>query len=270
LESTWFINPEKKGGKRMTILNRDGVNLFYEVGGADSDRAPIILTHGYSATSEMWRPNLEAFRARRRVIIWDIRGHGQSDSPENQSLYSSELSVADMEAILEATGTKKAVVGGLSLGGYLSLAFHLRHPERVAALMLFDTGPGFKRDEPREAWNRTAEATAAAYEARGLDALPNRPEVGRSTHRGAAGLAQAARGILAQYDARVIESLPNIAVPTLVVVGALDTPFLGATDYMAAKIPGAVNAVIADAGHASNIDQPEVFNRIVLDFLDRS
>ena len=109
----------------MTILNRNGVNLFYDVGGMDSDRPAVLLTHGYSSTSEMWRPNLDAFRAGRRVITWDIRGHGQSDSPEDQSLYSTELSVADMEAILDATGVKKAVVGGLSLGGYLSLAFHL-------------------------------------------------------------------------------------------------------------------------------------------------
>ena len=253
----------------MPILDREGVKIFYEVNGVAGDRTPVLLTHGYSATAEMWQPNLEALGARRRVITWDIRGHGRSDSPEDQALYSAELSVADMEAILEATGAQKAVVGGLSLGGYLSLAFHLRYPERVVALMLFDTGPGFKRDEPREAWNRTAEATAAGYETRGLDALPNRPEVGRSTHRGAAGLAKAARGILVQHDARVIESLSSITVPTLVVVGALDTPFLAATDYMAAKVPGAVKVVIEDAGHASNIDQPEAFNRAVLDFLER-
>jgi pimeloyl-ACP methyl ester carboxylesterase len=253
----------------MAILDRDGVIIFYEVDGVDNDRVPVLLTHGYLATSLMWKTNLEALRAQRKVIIWDIRGHGRSDSPKDESRYSSDLSVADMEAILDATGTKKAVVGGMSLGGYLSLAFHLRHPERVAALMLFDTGPGFKRDEPREVWNRNAEASAAAYDARGLNALPNRPEVNRSAHREASGLAKAARGILIQHDARVIESLSNIAVPTLIVVGALDTPFLAAADYMAAKVPGAVKAVIPDAGHASNIDQSEVFNRIVLDFLDR-
>jgi pimeloyl-ACP methyl ester carboxylesterase len=67
----------------------------------------------------------------------------------------------------------------------------------------------------------------------------------------------------------VIESLSSIAVSTLVVVGALDTPFLAAADYMAAKVPGATKAVIQDAGHASNIDQTEVFNRVVLDFLER-
>ncbi len=253
----------------MSFLEKNGVKIFYEVNGAASDKTPVLLTHGYSATSEMWQPNLEALSARRQVITWDIRGHGRSDSPEDQSMYSEELSVADMDAILDAVGINRAVVGGLSLGGYLSLAFHLRHPKRVAALMLFDTGPGFKRDEPREAWNRTAEATAVGYETRGLDALPNRPEVGRSTHYSAAGLAKAARGILAQHDASVIESLSTIAVPTLVVVGALDNPFLAATDYMATKIPDAIKSIINDAGHASNIDQPEEFNRGVLDFLER-
>jgi pimeloyl-ACP methyl ester carboxylesterase len=253
----------------MALLDRNGVNIFYEIDGEENGRPTVLLTHGYSSTSEMWKPNLEALRARRQVITWDIRGHGLSDSPEDLSLYSSDLSLGDMEAILDVTGTKKAVVGGLSLGGYLSLAFHLRHPDRVAALMLFDTGPGFKRDEPREAWNRTAEARAVAFDTQGLEALSNNPEVRRSTHRSAAGLAKAARGILIQYDARVIESLSTITVPTLVVAGALDTPFLAATDYMAAKVPGAVKAIIPDAGHASNIDQPEAFNRIVLDFLDR-
>ena len=73
--------------------------------------------------------------------------------------------------------------------------------------------------------------------------------------------------MLTQADARVISSLPTIAVPALVVVGANDTPFLAASDYMAAKIPGAKKLVIADAGHAANIDQPAAFNAAVLGFL---
>ncbi|MEW6184960.1 MAG: alpha/beta fold hydrolase [Thermodesulfobacteriota bacterium] len=252
----------------MPFLNRSGLNIFYQTGGTTGGRPPVFLTHGYSATSEMWQPNLEALGLQQQVITWDIRGHGQSDSPEDLSLYSTELSVADMEAILNAYDVEKAVVGGLSLGGYLSLEFFLAHPERVRALMLFDTGPGFKKDEAREAWNRTAEDRALAFETRGLEALPDRPEVGRSRHRSAFGLAQAARGILVQHDARVIKALASINVPTLILVGELDTPFLAAAAYMAAKIPGARKAVIEQAGHASNIDQPDAFNRVVLDFLE--
>jgi pimeloyl-ACP methyl ester carboxylesterase len=173
-----------------------------------------------------------------------------------------------MAAVLDAASARRAVVGGLSLGGYLSLAFNLRHPERVAALMLFDTGPGYRRDEARDDWNRRVERTAAGFEARGLDALSSRPEVVRARHRSAAGLARAARGIMAQHDARIIEALPAVAVPTLVVVGADDTPFLAAADVMVAKIPRATKVVIEGAGHASNVDQPEAFNRAVNEFLE--
>ena len=88
-------------------------------------------------------------------------------------------------------------------------------------------------------------------------------------HRDASGLARAARGMLTQRDAGVMETLPVIKVPSLVVVGADDTPFLAASDYMAAKIPGAEKAVISAAGHAANIDQPKAFNDAVLAFLDR-
>ena len=82
------------------------------------------------------------------------------------------------------------------------------------------------------------------------------------------GYALAEQGMRAQRDARVLESLPAIKVPSLVVVGADDTPFLAASDYMAAKIPGAQKAVIPNAGHAVNIDQPKAFIDAVLPFLD--
>lgn len=252
----------------MAILRRDGVRLFYEVHGAAGGGTPVLLTHGYSASSRMWQPNLPALALRRRLITWDIRGHGMSDSPEDPALYSEDLSVGDMLALLDAEGIDRAVVAGLSLGGYLSLAFHLRHPERVAALMLFDTGPGFRRDDARQEWNRKVERTAAGFDVQGPNALRDRPEVAGSRHSSSARLARAARGIMAQHGPHVIDSLPKIAVPTLVVVGAGDEPFLAASEYMATRIPGARKVVIPDAGHAVNVDQPEAFNHAVVDFLE--
>ena len=228
----------------------------------------MLLTHGFSSSSQMWQPNLPTLATARQVITWDIRGHGLSDSPDDPALYSEALSVEDTTAVLDAVGADRAVVGGLSLGGYLSLAFHLAHPERVAALTLFDTGPGYRRDGPRQEWNRRVERTASAFESRGLDALSDSPEVARATNRNPAGLARAARGIMAQHDSRVIDSVATIAAPTLVVVGARDTPFLAAADYMAGRIPGAVRVVLDGAGHASNVDRPEAFNQAVLGFLE--
>ena len=86
-------------------------------------------------------------------------------------------------------------------------------------------------------------------------------------HRSAQGLAHAARGMLAQQGSALIDSLSSIRVPTLIVLGDRDTPFIAPCEYMAKKIPGARLEVIVDAGHASNLDQPEAFNRVLLDFL---
>ncbi len=251
----------------MPYLNRDRVNIYYQHRG---DGPAVLLSHGYSASARMWAGQFDALADAYHVIAWDMRGHDRSDSPDDAALYTHEATVADMAAILDACGEKRAVIAGLSLGGYMSLAFNLAHPERVIALMLFDTGPGYKRDEPREEWNRMARSRASALEKSGLDAGTAGAEVRVAHHRSMKGLAHAARGILTQRDARVIESLPSIAVPTLVLVGAEDKMFRQAADYMAAKIPGAEKVVLEGAGHAANIDRPREFNAAVRAFLDRA
>lgn len=249
----------------MPMLDRDGVRIHYEVAG---DGPALILTHGYSSTAAMWDGQIAPLAKRFKVVTWDMRGHGQSDYPDDLAAYSEEATVADMAALLDVVGTKDAVVGGLSLGGYMSLAFHRAHPERTRALLIVDTGPGYKNDQARDGWNDGAIRRAERFEAEGFGDLSKASaEVRLARHRDASGLARAARGMLTQRDARVIESLPAIAVPALVIVGADDTPFLAASGYMAAKIPGAKKVVIPGAGHSANIDQPEAFNAALLGFL---
>lgn len=251
----------------MATLNRDGINIHYEVHGAGP---AVLLSHGYSATSEMWRGQIEPFSRSHKLIVWDMRGHGKSDYPEDPTAYSETATVSDRAAILDAVGEQRAVIGGLSLGGYMSLAFHLAHPERTRALLIIDTGPGYKNDVARHEWNESAERTAVRYESRGVEGLGSGSvEMRTAQHRDVTGLVRAARGMLAQRDSRVINSLAAIAVPTLVVVGSEDKPFLAASDYMATKIRGAAKVVIPGAGHAANIDQPEAFNAAVLTFLDQ-
>ena len=250
----------------MPKINRNGVEIYYEVHGSGS---PLLLTHGYSSTSAMWQGQIEALSKHHKLVLWDMRGHGQSDYPDDPAGYSEALTVADIAALLDKVDAGSAIIGGLSLGGYMSLAFYRAHPDRVSALLIIDTGPGFKKDDARDAWNQRAQDTGDRFEREGLAVL-NSASRERSTanHRDASGLARAARGMLTQRDARVIESLPNIKVPTLVVVGADDAPFLAASDYMAAKIPGAKKVVIPGAGHAVNIDRPQAFIEAVLPFLD--
>ena len=249
----------------MAYLERGGVRLHYELHGCN-EGIPLLLTHGFGASSQMWAPNSAALAAERPVITWDMRGHGRSDCPADQAEYTQAACLADMAALLDACGAERAIVGGLSLGGYLSLAFWLACPRRVAALLLCDTGPGFRNEEARQRWNDRAMATAARLEQDGLSALGEGPRTPDSAAWSPQGLAHAARGMLTQQDGRVIDSLPSIDVPVLVIVGADDRPFLGAAEYVAAKIPAAKHVVIPNAGHSCNLDQPELFNQYVLEF----
>jgi len=248
----------------MARLDRDGVAIHYEVHGQGP---AILLSHGYSATCRMWDGQIEALRDVYQVIVWDMRGHGQSDYPSDPAAYSEAATVEDMATILRVCGIPRAVIGGLSLGGYMSLAFHRAHPGMTRALMIFDTGPGFRNAEAREAWNQRSRQRADDLDARGLAALGASDEVRMSRHRDASGLAGAARGMLAQSNDAVFRSLETIAVPSIVLVGSGDKNFLAASDYMARKIPGAVKVVIEGAGHAANLHQPTAFNRAVETFL---
>src|SRR5260370_38586136 len=101
----------------------------------------------------MWQGQIEALSKGHKLVVWDMRGHGQSDYPDDPAAYSEALTVADMAALLDEVGADSAIVGGLSLGGYMSLAFYRPHPQRGRALLIIDTGPGFQKDGARRAWH---------------------------------------------------------------------------------------------------------------------
>lgn len=250
----------------MDFLTRDDVRIAYQVHNPGAPGTPLLLSHGFSATSRMWDANIGALGADRPVITWDQRGHGRSSAPHDASKYGEDACLGDMAALLDTIGAERAIIGGMSLGGYLTLAFHQRHPQRCAALLLVDTGPGYKSDRGRAGWNAYCEERATAIETKGFTRGSTETLV--AEHDDPIGLAYAARHVMAQPDDHVIWSLPEIAVPTLVIVGADDTRFLGATDYMESHIPGARKVIIPDAGHAANMDQPEAFNTAVRAWLD--
>ena len=273
----------------MTRVRLNEVEMEYT---ATGQGPAVLLTHGYGDTNRTWdaqRPALTGPRpgARSyRLITADLRGHGETESPADPGAYSLPATVADLRALLRHLRVERAVVGGLSLGGYVSLAFALTHPAMVRALVICDSGPGFRNADARAAWNERAQGRAARLEKEGLGALGTSRaarEIARDAgpdapaddpngymprHRSAQGLAHAARGMLAQTGPEVIDGLPTIAVPTLIIVGDRDEPFLAPSAYMAKKIPGARLETIPGAGHLSNVDQPAVFNRILLEFLD--
>src|SRR5258708_30810555 len=101
----------------------------------------------------MWQGQIEALSKRHRLVLWDMRGHGQSDYPDDPGAYSEALTVADMASLLDEVGATSAIVGGLSLGGYMSLAFYRAHPERVRALLIIETRPGLNEYDAPDARN---------------------------------------------------------------------------------------------------------------------
>jgi len=216
----------------------------------------------------MFEASAARLAERCRTITWDLRGHGRSASPADAAAYDVDTAVADLAGLLDGAGVASAVLAGHSLGGYLSLEFARRHPGRVDALVLIGTGPGFRDDAAREGWNRFVERIAARVERKGLDALAREAPLHGGQHRSVDGLVRSARGVLPQHDAAVLESLPTIAVPVLVIVGEDDAEFRGSSDYMAAKIPDARLVVIPGAGHSPNLDRPDEFDLAVESFLD--
>ena len=194
----------------------------------DRDRdgtGPIAADPRLFLQRAMWTGNLPALSRDRQVVTWDIRGHGRSDWPDDPAQYSEALSVDDMAALLDLVGADQAVVGGLSLGG-ICPRLPRSLPDRVAPLVVCNAGPGYRRDEARAQWNtERAEArhpVRAAGPRRPGHQPPGRGFPAAQSPRSA----RAARGILAEHDSQVFDSLTTISVPTLIVVGANDAPFL--------------------------------------------
>lgn len=264
------------------VRARDGVLLHAEAYG---EGIPLVLSCGWCTTHENFRPQVAPLvAAGARVVLWDYRGHGLSEVPTEDAAYDMATLVEDLAAVLDfAAPGVPAVVGGLSFGGLLSLHFALAKPERVRALLLIDSGPGFKNPEAASRWMAQVERTATRLEERGMEALlggravetsvGRKPELPATRAAAKAIAAQDPRG-LARFGRRVagpapcvIDALPRIAAPALVVVGAEDEAYLRAAEVMAAKLPGATHAVIPGAGHIVNIEEADAFNATVAAFL---
>lgn len=250
----------------MPHAQLNGISIYYEDAGSGF---PVLLTHGYGSNAEAWRPQVEELRDRWRVVTWDVRGHGRTESPTDQSQYSEAHVLSDMTSLLGHLGIGRAVIGGLSMGGYLSMSFGLMRPDLVEALIICDTGPGNRKPDSRAAWNESALERAATLEREGFSALSQSAEVQTvlAEHRSAEGLARAARGLVYQSHSGVLGRLGAIEVPTLVIVGQNDEPFHAGISYIASHIPGARRVDIPNAGHASNLDNPKAFNNAVVEFL---
>jgi pimeloyl-ACP methyl ester carboxylesterase len=266
-----------------TLKASDGVELYAEVHG---EGTPVLFSCAFSTTHENWRGQVAPLVSRGfRVILWDHRGHGRSALPESPDAYSMEQVVEDFASVLDwgAPG-EAAVLVGHSFGGLASLHFATRSPERVRALVLLGSGPGFKKPEAAAGWMERTERTARYIEERGFEAfvrgkagatcVGRRPELPGARVAAAAIEAQSPHSV-ATFARRVvgpappvIDELAGIEAPALVLVGEEDGPFVQAAEVMASKLPHARHELIPGAGHVANLEQPELFNEHLVRFLE--
>lgn len=254
----------------------NGIRLAYDDHGTG---LPLVFLHAFPLNRTMWAPQVAPLSQHFRTIAIDLRGHGESDAP----LWSFSLDqyADDVSALLDHLAIPQAVLIGLSMGGYISLAFSKRHSHRLQALVLADTraqadsaeGRAGRYQLAQTAYTKGTTAVAATMLPKllGSTSLQHKPElvdyIRDTIHQAPVS------GILADLMAMAArpDSLPHlrtITCPTLVVIGQEDfTTPLADAELMAREIPNARLAIIPAAGHVSNREQPEVFNDLLRGFV---
>jgi 3-oxoadipate enol-lactonase len=242
---------------------------------------PVVLIHGFPFSQEMWTPQIGALSLRYRVITYDVRGHGKS--PPGDGQYTLEFFVDDLIGLLDHLRIDRAVLCGLSMGGYIALRAVERNPERVRALVLCDTRSEADSNEAKVkragAINAVKRQGVSAY-AEGFvkavfapESFTTRPEAIEKIKKiiqanPASGICGTLLALACRTDTTA--ALPKIGVPTLILVGDQDslTP-PSAAEAMRGKIPRSEMHVIPHAAHMSNLENPGEFNARLLDFLGR-
>ena len=260
----------------------NGVNIYYESHGTGF---PLILAHGLGGNAGEWRFQTNEFAEHYRTILWDMRGQGQSDSSPDPVDYGYAKSAEDLLGLLDHLEIGQAYVGGTSLGGGVVAHFAVNHPDRVAALLVFDSASAGGvpiTDKARAMREKTIELAEtqgmAALADYILEANPNLATRGgqgqaedeakalkeRFLGGNAMGYANNVRGMINSTPISP-EKLAQLKVPALVMGGGDEpSPPLKLTHE---RIPNSQMYSIPGAGHLSNMDQPEIFNQCVLEFL---
>lgn len=259
------------------LIKTNEIAIDYRDEGAGT---PVIFVHAFPLNQTMWDDQLVALRTRCRVITLDLRGFGRSDAP--QGTYLMSQMAADVRGLMSALKIDRAVLVGLSMGGYVSLAFYRDYPDAVLALVLADTRASADTIEARERRMKSAnKAEAEGPAAIANDMIPlllgsttreKRPDLIERVRsmieaNTAVGIAGAQRGMAERLDSS--EILSTINFPTLTLVGDQDalTPVAEA-EVLRAGIRGARLRVISGAGHLSNMENSGEFNAALIEFIE--
>src|SRR5215213_9109736 len=260
----------------MTSIRIKDINLAYTDVGSGP---PVVLIHGYPFNRSLWNEQTEALGGKHRVVAPDLRGFGESDSSEGTA--TMNVLARDVAELMDRLEIAQAVIGGLSMGGYVALAFCNQFPARVKALVLADTRAQADTEEGKQTRFQQAEKALSegmAGIADGMlpklltpDTVSKRPELVKRVRdmmlkTKPDGAAAALRGMAEREDQT--DFIAGIAVPTLILVGREDaiTP-VADSEQMQSRIEGSRLVVLENAGHVSNLEQTEQFNDALLGFL---
>jgi pimeloyl-ACP methyl ester carboxylesterase len=265
------------------ISTDDGVKLHYEEAGAG---APIVFVHEFAGDLRSWEPQFAHFSRRYRCIAYNARGYAPSDVPESMERYSQARARDDILAVMDALKLARAYVVGLSMGGFASLHFGMKYSARALGLVVAGCGYGAVPAQ-REEFQRSSRANAklmleqgmarfAATYGHNASRLQLRSKDPRGFERFLRNLGEhsalGSANTLIGYQARrpslydLAAEMKAISAPTLVVAGDEDEPTLEPGLLMKRTIPHAGLAVLPRSGHALNLEDPALFNRIVEDF----
>ncbi len=268
----------------MPTFSSDGVEIYYQVTG---EGYPLVMAHEFAGDITSWEPQVNYFSRRYQVITYCHRGYPPSEVPDDPEAYSQDLQVEDLARLLRHLGIEQAHIGGLSMGGTLTVGFAIAHPEMCRSLVIASAGAGSDsgdRERLVASWQSLSEsmttegmekfADGYARGAERLQFLRKDPMGWAKFHAGLAahsaqGSSLTFRGV--QMKRKTIyqleKELQQIRIPTLVMIGDEDTPCVEPAIFMKQNIPGAGLAVFPQAGHTINLEEPDLYNWTVSDFL---
>ena len=269
-----------------TITTDDGIRLYCEEAGHGT---PMLFVHEFAGDLRSFESQMRHYARRYRCIAFNARGYPPSEVPEAVSSYSQERARDDILAVLDGLSIERAHIVGLSMGSLAALHFGLHYPDRALSLTLGGCGYGAEGSQ-REQFRAEAGKFAGLIEAKGMRNVareygsgPARVQFENKDPRGFAefvamlaehsslGSANTLRGVQMErpsvYDLQ--EPLAALKVPTLILAGDEDEPCLDASLYLKRTIPSAGLALLPGTGHALNLEEPDLFHRLLDDFLQR-
>ena len=273
----------------MPVLEIAGLQYAYQLTGS-GEYPPLVLLHGFSGRSDSWAHLIPMFVKNRLVLAVDLPGHGGTYAPEDPARIQMAMVAADLAGLV--TGLSLVESGpldilGYSMGGRLALYFALYHPELVRRLVLESASPGLDNSEARRARQIADEELALRIETKGIEAfvteweelplfasqasLPADLRAGlhqRRMENHPAGLAASLRGMGTGVQPSLWPHLSGLHCPVLLICGDLDAKFTTINREMHTAIPHSVLHIIPGAGHTPHLEAPEIYQKLVIEFLE--